>query len=284
MKSAVSQIHRPFPRRLFFDRGRIDAAGCSPHREVGDWSRNFSGDTKLKSWQTDFLDALLSPGDAAGTFARIGREASLLGFEFCVHGMRLPVPVTRPRTSLFTNYPAEWEQLYLERGYIDVDPTVLHGMRSSKPLIWNDELFHNTRELWEEAQSFGVRYGWAQSQRDPEGNYSLLVLARSEDDLEEAELQHMAPRMQWLAHTSHLAMKSCNDDAAEVVRESIELSEREINVLRWTAEGKTSSEIADILKISERTVNFHVNNAVTKLGACNKTSAAVRAAILGLIW
>ena len=54
--------------------------------------------------------------------------------------------------------------------------------------------------------------------------------------------------------------------------------------VRWTAEGKTSADIAEFLRISERTVNFHVNAAVAKLGAANKTSAAVRAAMLGLIW
>jgi LuxR family transcriptional regulator, quorum-sensing system regulator SolR len=69
-----------------------------------------------------------------------------------------------------------------------------------------------------------------------------------------------------------------------VVSTHIDLSDREIDVLRWTAEGKTSAEIATILDISERTVNFHVNSVVAKLGATNKTSAAVRAAMLGLIW
>ena len=64
----------------------------------------------------------------------------------------------------------------------------------------------------------------------------------------------------------------------------VKLVEREITALRWTAEGKTSADIAEILRISERTVNFHLNNASAKLGACNKTAAAVKAALLGLIW
>ncbi len=51
----------------------------------------------------------------------------------------------------------------------------------------------------------------------------------------------------------------------------------------WTAEVKTSGEIAEILKISERTVNFHINNAIAKLDTPNKTAAAVRAALLGLL-
>lgn len=62
------------------------------------------------------------------------------------------------------------------------------------------------------------------------------------------------------------------------------LSSREIEVLRWTSEGKTSSEVADILRIAERTVNFHINNAMVKLNANNKTAAAIRAAVLGLLY
>lgn len=89
--------------------------------------------------------------------------------------------------------------------------------------------------------------------------------------------------MQWLLHTSHLAIKQACADPS-ISQPIPELSSREIEVLRWTADGKTSADIAEIMSISERTVNFHVNCAVEKLGACNKTSAAVRAAMLGLIW
>ena len=63
-----------------------------------------------------------------------------------------------------------------------------------------------------------------------------------------------------------------------------QLTAREIEVLRWTAEGKTSNEIAQILSISERTANFHINNILVKLGALNKTQAAVKAAVLGLLF
>ncbi len=65
---------------------------------------------------------------------------------------------------------------------------------------------------------------------------------------------------------------------------AVKLSSREVAVLRWTAEGKTSSETSEILGISERTVNFHINNAVTKLNATHKTAAAIRAALLGMLY
>lgn len=61
------------------------------------------------------------------------------------------------------------------------------------------------------------------------------------------------------------------------------LTEREIEVLRWTADGKTSADISAILTISDNTVNFHIKNAVAKLGVANKTAAVVKAALLGYL-
>ncbi|OAI41198.1 hypothetical protein AYO41_05485 [Verrucomicrobia bacterium SCGC AG-212-E04] len=55
------------------------------------------------------------------------------------------------------------------------------------------------------------------------------------------------------------------------------LTQREIEVLRWIAEGKRDSEIAVILGIGVRTVNTHVSHILVKLGAETRT-AAVRAA------
>ena len=51
------------------------------------------------------------------------------------------------------------------------------------------------------------------------------------------------------------------------------LSLRELEVCRWAAEGKQTSDIAQILGITPRTVTFHLNNVVTKLGASSKCQA-----------
>jgi hypothetical protein len=68
--------------------------------------------------------------------------------------------------------------------------------------------------------------------------------------------------------------------AAERAREAImdaELSERETEVLRWTAAGKTAAEIAVILDISGRTVEFHINSAARKLDTVNRVQTVVEA-------
>ncbi|WP_412049716.1 helix-turn-helix transcriptional regulator [Hoeflea sp. Naph1] len=60
------------------------------------------------------------------------------------------------------------------------------------------------------------------------------------------------------------------------------LSARETEVLQWTAEGKTSSEIARITGLSEHTVNHYATIATQKLGCSNRTQAVVSALRQGL--
>lgn len=65
--------------------------------------------------------------------------------------------------------------------------------------------------------------------------------------------------------------------------EQVNLNEREIEVLTWSARGKTSDEIGSILGLSKRTVDFHIDNARAKLGVATRTQAVVKAAIGRLI-
>ncbi len=63
------------------------------------------------------------------------------------------------------------------------------------------------------------------------------------------------------------------------------LSTRDKEILLWLAEGKSNWDVSVILKISERTVRFHVNNAMRKLDAVNRTQAvaiAMREELIGL--
>ncbi|MFJ3483418.1 helix-turn-helix transcriptional regulator [Pseudomonas sp. NPDC090202] len=60
------------------------------------------------------------------------------------------------------------------------------------------------------------------------------------------------------------------------------LTVREVEVLKWSAEGKTAAEVAMILDLKLRTVNFHIGSAIRKIGVTNKISAVVQAARQGV--
>lgn len=61
------------------------------------------------------------------------------------------------------------------------------------------------------------------------------------------------------------------------------LSSRELAVLSALTEGMSNKEIATRLKITEGTVKNHMTNVLAKLGALDRTQAALRARELGLI-
>lgn len=61
------------------------------------------------------------------------------------------------------------------------------------------------------------------------------------------------------------------------------LTEREIDCLSWTAAGKTSVDIADIIGLSEHTVNHYLNRATKKLDTVNRTQAVAKALRIGII-
>jgi len=237
----------------------------------------------MKAWQEEQVQSLLSSTSAEDLFRQLTVMARELGFDYCAYGIRMPLPISEPKTEMFNNYPGTWQKCYQEQNYLAVDPTVVRASRSTMPFVWSDELFASARNLWEDAKAHGLEFGWAQSCRDVQGISGMLTLSRSQENLSGSELRAKTPEMSWLVQLAHFGMArrltSRLLPEAEVV-----LSKREVEVLRWTAEGKTSGEVADILRIAERTVNFHLSNAVTKLNASNKTAAAIRASVLGLLY
>jgi DNA-binding NarL/FixJ family response regulator len=61
------------------------------------------------------------------------------------------------------------------------------------------------------------------------------------------------------------------------------LTSREIEILNLIFSGRASIEVAELLCVSKRTVDFHLSKAYTKLGVSNRVQAFKRALELGLI-
>ncbi|MGH1462386.1 MAG: response regulator [Neptuniibacter sp.] len=61
---------------------------------------------------------------------------------------------------------------------------------------------------------------------------------------------------------------------SDLLKARLEITERESEVLYWIANGKTNREIAEILDMSPRTVNKHLEQLFPKLGVENRTAAA----------
>lgn len=60
----------------------------------------------------------------------------------------------------------------------------------------------------------------------------------------------------------------------EILSERLSLTLREAEVLKWVGQGKSNRDIGEILDLSPRTINKHLEQIYTKLGVENRTSAA----------
>ena len=61
------------------------------------------------------------------------------------------------------------------------------------------------------------------------------------------------------------------------------LTEREIEIARWTARGKTSAEIALMLGLSQYAINDHISEGMKKVDAVNRVQFVAKSIRLGLI-
>jgi LuxR family transcriptional regulator, quorum-sensing system regulator SolR len=238
----------------------------------------------MKSWHEDHLKALTTIESEQLLFDEIAMLAKDMGFDYCAYGIQMSVPISRPFVASFNNFSKDWSFAHQERNtYLDADSLAELAARNPAPKIpRTNEVFVEAPEKWNEARELGLHYGWTQTSRDASGSVGMLTLARSVTQMTDYELFENKIKMAWLAQFSHANMSRIlvPKYAPETL---ITMTLREKEVLRWTAEGKTAYEIGQILQVSERTVNFHINNVVTKLGASNKTQAAVKAATLGML-
>jgi len=61
------------------------------------------------------------------------------------------------------------------------------------------------------------------------------------------------------------------------------LTEKQIEVLKWASENKSYWEVGTIMGISERTVKFHFKNIFRKLGVASRGEAIIKGKIKGVI-
>ena len=183
------------------------------------------------------------------------------------------------------NTPTDFSPTYGDPALQRVDPVMQHCKHNSVPIIWDQGTYvgAGTGEMWEEQARFGYHAGIAMALHLPEGLHFQLGVDRDQPlPSDPNELQRLVADLQLFAvHAQDSAVRLMVPPVRHPDRPK--LTPRELDALRWTLEGKTAWEVGAVLGISERTVVFHVTNAMHKLDCVNKQQAAVKALRLGLI-
>jgi len=189
----------------------------------------------------------------------------------------------------FTNvinhsYPDAWVKTYEDNDFGRVDPVVNYALRSDAPFTWGTAYAaaltnHATRSFVQAARDHDLNHGITYLYQNGRGQGTLLSLTLQDSPL--CKTRHYDTVLRYVVPHLHASI----DRASCTIRNhaSPALTTREREVLTWVKEGKSSWEIGCILRISERTVKFHISNMLGKLNAVSRSHALAKAVEYGLI-
>ena len=181
-----------------------------------------------------------------------------------------------------SSYPDDWLDHYVSHNYITFDPIYRIGWEKSGIFDWasiskTHSLTRDEQRLMNEARDAGLKSGAAASLHLGYGSLIGFGFASrhrhvfGRDHL--SQLYAMAGQFQ-LVYTSLIARPE---------RPQIRLSARQKEVLQWTATGRTRADIADVMGISEDTVDDHLRQIFRKFRCNDKVVAVLRAVQIGAI-
>ena len=153
---------------------------------------------------------------------------------------------------------------------VEADPIVCHILRSVIPVSLDN--VRSNSPLADAAQSDAVT---VIPLHTPSGRRHALVLFGDEGTRADANLAIIAHEAVTIFQHYFEAILSLETITG--------LNDRELQIVRWTSEGKTSAEIAIILGLSEHTVNSYTAAILRKLHVVNRAQMVATAIRTGLI-
>lgn len=200
-------------------------------------------------------------------------------------------PGNDERMWVATTLPPAWVARYDQRAYVECDPRVLAVFEGSAPLVWDQAgergRSARTDEFLDDALAHGVGSGVSFAVYTPLPTRNLVSLSSAAPVLHKERrdeiLRTLGDIMVFGQYFHELFVKGIVDKGLAPASVGVALSPRERQCLELASEGLTSPEIGHRLGISDRTVNFHFSNMISKLGVHNRQEAIAKGARLGLL-
>jgi DNA-binding CsgD family transcriptional regulator len=180
-----------------------------------------------------------------------------------------------------------WEAHYISNGFARLDPGAAAAATTTEPFFRSDlqargQVSPAQNRVIEESRSFGIEDSFFAPQHHLDGTIGAVVLTAREpvdkSDRGRTAAHFLAVHYAQLVRRFMPAERprsSCGDQ--------IVLSRRQLECLKWVREGKSSSEIADILGVGRKTVDEYVGGSCLRLGVRTRVQAVARAMTLGML-
>ena len=177
---------------------------------------------------------------------------------------------------LLERWPKGWCDRYFSHGYLYRDPAIQRVLSASVPFTWSELAGSEPggQQIMDEAGDFRLKQGFTVALVTLEGEAAGFSLAG-----ERIEVTPQGRGMLTLIATYAIGRALFLKDD----RPPISLTLREREALQWSAEGKTTWEIGELMSISEHGADKHLRTAKAKLGASTKVHAVATAIRHGVI-
>ena len=221
--------------------------------------------------------------DLPGLKRLVADLQALLGFDYAVLAQtKIPDVFDSPQASveiLDISYPAGYMDFYMKKKLYLSDATVCAFLSSLEPVHWQtvDQRFDELYPAARLSYYLGMRDGWTHGILNT-GTMTCteLALGWPDDEKDPRTGQILAHVVPFLAEAFRRILDARGDCG-------VRLTAREIEVLNWLKEGKSSWEISMILRCSRRVVDFHVDNIKKKLNSTTRAQAIAMALHSSLI-
>ena len=232
----------------------------------------------------EFIGSCLSVTDEKGLSGLIRSMKSFVPYNFTTYGVAKveDMALSSVTGMVNVNYLEEWTTPYINDNFFIIDSIMCTRFSIFRLQIWS-ETYQRYSDIDPKflyiAQNFGLTEGPTCGVIEPGG--SIASLFSFADASEKLSCRHIA-LLELIVPHLHQALirilrKNKKKDISQESNIALPLSLREKEVLNWLKLGKTNWEISVILKISERTVKFHVHNIMKKLNAVTRGHAVAKA-------
>lgn len=221
----------------------------------------------------------------------LSAEISKFGFSGFVYALMPTIPGGNQVEYLNINtLDPKWMSFYLGQKLYEYDFPAKHCFQAKHPLFWSkmyQEIENGTiRGRWAEVSLVGKEWGVGNGYTIPllhvgAYNAGISLIADADASVQEQDRLFTAfqPQILALTDTFHAIV-----DHRSIAAAHYKLSKRQIEVLKWAAEGLLKDAIAYRLNLSVHTVDKHLQKARQRLGAATTTQAVARAVSLGLLY
>lgn len=238
----------------------------------------------------DYVEKTNSAGTLDEVFELFQEELAKLGYDMVLYSLMSDHNSIGQEAGhgVMRNYPEQWMRYYTEKSYEKIDPVRRLVMQSSLPFRWDDmqnilNLTTQQKRLLNESNEAGLKCGVGLGIHINGESVGLGFASTTGEAIMSQDTLSMIAAITNQFHLAYcnLLKKKNKPDIEKRLNE--ELTIREYDVLCWMAQGKTKSEIAIIMNISESSVDYYTRRILGKLDANNKTLAVLKAIKFGVL-